>query len=104
MTGVFSSSLDVIFSNDDFAVDATYKAGASPSVAVRARLRRPDSEYSIYQTGAVVAEYLADIRVSELTTAVEGATLTVGSTVYTVSKPEILDSDRLLWTLALHET
>ena len=101
----FSDSIDTLFTDPNLSVAATYTPLVGDASTVRAVVRKPDDVDPIFQTGAVVPKYLADVRVSDLATPVEGDSITipVGGTTYKVARPARTDPDQLIWTLSLHD-
>lgn len=96
-----SDAIDVAFNDDNIAVNGLYKVGGSGAgITVRVIKKNPDADSGLFQTGAVVSVESADVRVSEVSTAAEGDTLTIDSIAYVVVKPEI-DARGLRWKLAL---
>lgn len=100
---VFSSAIDVIFADDNMAVSGTLTPATGAASSVRVLLSRPEEAEPIFGVGAIVGKYKAEIRTSQLAALVEGDTLTIGATNYTVENPLVGDADRLLWFMELGE-
>lgn len=99
----FSDAIDVIFADDDLAVDGVYTPTGESPISVKVVMHREEEGAAIFGSGAVIGVQLADIRTSELTSVTEGDSLIIGSSEYTVSRPERRDTDRYVWTMSLVE-
>ena len=101
----FDNAIDTACTNADHAVNATYTPLVGDPVVVRAIVRKPAEPDPIFDTGAIVPKYLADVRSSELSAPVEGdhITIPVGGTTYKVARPYLGDPLQLIWTLSLHD-
>lgn len=99
---VFDTMVDTLFADPNLAVAATFQHGTVAPVGCLVALKRPDREAALFASGGVVAELVAEVRASEVPAPVEGDTLTIAGTVYTIRRPE-RDRDRLVWSLPLRE-
>lgn len=97
---VFGVMVDALFGDPNLSAAATYTPSGGSASAVRVIRRAPSQDAPLFNTGASLPAYSADVRVSELTSPQEGDALVIGSDTFTVRKFE-KDSERLVWKLDL---
>lgn len=102
MTGAVDAAVDAAFEDPNTSDAATYTPAAGDPVSCRVIWKRPDAVFSPFAgAGVAVPARIADVRVSEVTTAAGGDSLTVGGATYPVESATQPDPRRLKWRLHL---
>ncbi len=100
---VASDALDIMFAaSSKISVAATYTPDGGSPTSCRVIVTMADEPYDAgYGAGAVMPSRIAEVRVSEISVATEGDTITVDGVEYPINAVSQPDPDRLLWRLEL---
>lgn len=94
---VFDAAADVLFEDQNLGQDATYYAGGKGAgLAVRILLASPQRIETFGQSGAIVYDRFASIRISEVASPAKGDTLKIGGTMYRIETNPQADAKGLL--------
>jgi len=97
---VFSAAIDALFVDPHLALGAIYRSGgADPGVPIRVIVRRPDRVGEFGETRIVAGTVMIDVRVSEVTTPLEGDSIEAQGTVHIIQGEPTRDAERLVWTI-----
>ena len=99
MTTVFSAAIDVLFTDPNLSVAATF----SPGGAARIVWSKPDEVWHGLGTGTVAPKRVAEVRVSEIAAPSEGDTVAIDGTTYTIDGVPRRDIDGLVWKFGLKD-
>jgi len=98
---IFDTSINTLFADDNLAVDAIYTPIVGAPVSVRCIRTIEDEQTFQFSGGQVVNKIKADVRVSDVTTISAGDSLTIGSTTYKITNPQMRDIGQLIWSMEL---
>ena len=96
----FATAMNVIFADQNMAVDALWFAGgAGPGVVVRVIRKSPD-EITPFGAGRILSETtMLDARVADMPTPAPGDLIRIGLEDFILQGEPKLDCERLIWTL-----
>lgn len=100
----FAAAIDVMFEDENMALDALYRAGGAGSgVPVRVIRRAPDRFANFGEGRFVTDTVLIDVRTSEIAALSPGDTFEIAATVFEVRSEPVRDSERLIWAAEARE-
>lgn len=97
----FDDAADVLFADDNFALDALwYAGGIGAGFAVRVLKAAPDETFQFGQSAAVAASPRIRVLKSAVDSPKRGDTVrtTIDSVLFEIVAPPKLDTRRLIWT------
>lgn len=98
MSGPGNIAVDSVFAT--FGINAVYVPQSGPSVDVRVVSKHRDETIAFDMTRIHATTRVFELRRSEPVTPQAGDTLVIGDDSYIIQgEPQILDTDRLVWTL-----
>lgn len=99
MGGAFGAAVEVLFENEDLAVDILYRPKGQPAVPVRAIVRAPTATETFVQTRRSADTVTLDVRQAEVPAPASGDEVEVSGKTYIVQGTPLADPQRLVWTL-----
>lgn len=96
----FAAAMDVLFEDQNMAIDATYMAGGvGTQLAVRVIRKAPDQLAQFSSGRFVVDSIFLDVRVAEVASPTTGDFVEIDGETYIVISAPTRDRERLVWTL-----
>lgn len=94
----FAAAIDVLFGDENLAIDALYRQGGTGSgVPVRVIRHAPDRSVNFSEGRYVTDTMMIDVRTSEIAELSAGDTFEIEATILAVRSEPMRDSDRLIW-------
>ncbi len=95
----FAAAIDLLFEDQNMAVDALHRAGGEGSgTPVRVIRKAPDQLANFGDSRFVTDTLTIDLRVAEVPTLAQGDTIEIAGELFEVRSEPVRDRERLVWS------